>query len=105
MRYGLKAIEAPKTLFRGQDLNGFHARRCKDAKVPCSFEEIYCVCCKRKHSFLIEPFKIEEHCKFRTAVSIQCPETGGRTRKLVRESDLLRLRELQKLKSSAGNPV
>lgn len=105
MRYGLKAIDAPKTLFRGLDMNEFHARRRKDAKVPCSFEEIYCVCCKRKHSFLIEPFKIEERCKFRTAVSVQCPETGGRTKKLVCESDLLRLRDLQKLKSSTGIPV
>ncbi|MTI05506.1 hypothetical protein E1180_08245, partial [Roseibium denhamense] len=75
MRYGLKAIEAQKTLFLGQDLNEFHARRRKEVKVPCSFEEIYCVCCKQKHSFLIEPFTVEQRGKFRTLVSIQCPET------------------------------
>lgn len=104
MRYGLKAIEAQKTLFRGQDLNAFHARRRKEAKVPCTFEEIYCVCCKQKHSFLIEPFTIDQRGKFRTLVSIRCAETDGRTTKFVRESDLHRLRDLQKRNCSAETP-
>ncbi|WP_428687038.1 hypothetical protein [Roseibium sp.] len=103
-RYGLKAIEAERPLFLGQDLNEFHDRRRKEAKVPCSNEEIYCVCCKQKHSFFIEPFTVELKGKFLTLVSIQCPETGGRTIKFVRESDLYRLRELQKLNRSAETP-
>jgi Holliday junction resolvase-like predicted endonuclease len=77
MRYGLKAIRAQKTLFLGQDLNEFHARRRKEAKVPCTFEEIYCVCCKQKHSFLIEPFTVEQRGKFRTLVPVQVPMASG----------------------------
>jgi len=104
MRYGLKAIEAQRTLFLGQDLNEFHALRRKEAKVPCTFEEIYCVCCKQKHSFLIEPFTVGQKGKLFTLVSVQCPETGGRTTKFVRESDLHRLRDLQKRNCSAETP-
>lgn len=104
MSNGLEVIEAEKRLFLGRRLNEFHARRRKQAKRPCSFGEIYCVCCKQKHSLISVSFSIEWSGKFKTAISVKCPETGKRARSFVSESDLERLRELRNSKSSAEIP-
>lgn len=104
-KYGLKAIETKKKLFRGSDLNAFHQARNKAAKAPCAAHEIFCVCCKQKHSLLIEPFHIERQGSVRLEISVTCPDTGGKTKRFIRKSDLDGLRHTQETKASAETPL
>lgn len=100
---GLPSIKASIRLFRGEELNAFHKRRKLEAKCPCTRDEIYCVCCKTKHSLLEEPYKVDFFGKLRVAVVITCPDTGGTARKFISQGDLDHLQEFGKPKSSPEN--
>lgn len=104
MGYGLRSIKAKSRLFLGRDLNAHHKQRQADAKRPCKLDEIYCVCCKRKHSLRIEPFEIDEG-SCRTRIIVVCPDTGGWATKWIGKTDLDELRHLQDRSSSPETSV
>ncbi|WP_269584062.1 helix-turn-helix domain-containing protein [Roseibium sp. Sym1] len=90
-RNGLRSFKANVRLFLGRDLNAFHKRRYEDAKRPCAPGEVYCVCCKQKHSLREVPYLLDSKSRFRTRVLITCPATGGTSATYIRETDLTSL--------------
>lgn len=104
-RDGLKSTKARVRLFLGRDLNAFHRKRREDAKRPCGQHEIYCLCCKRKHSLLHVPFVVDGPGRFRMRVVVTCPETGGRSPTYISETKLARLRQALKHNSSPDTDV
>lgn len=99
-RSGLRSFKANVRLFLGRDLNAFHRRRYEDAKRPCGAGEVYCVCCKQKHSLREVPLSIDGKGRFRTRVLITCPATGGTSATYVKETDLTSLTQQLNHKSS-----
>lgn len=104
-RDGLKSTKARVRLFLGRDLNAFHRKRREDAKRPCGQNEIYCLCCKQKHSLLNVPFVVDGPGRSRMRVIVTCPETGGRSPTYISETKLARLRQALKHKNSPGTDV
>lgn len=90
-RNGLRSYKANVRLFLGRDLNAFHKRRYEDAKRPCGPGEVYCVCCKQKHSLRDLTFSLDGKGRFRTRVLITCPETGGTSATFLSEADFASL--------------
>lgn len=101
IRQGLVSFDAKGRLFRGAELNAFHRERQKAAKRPCSPFEIFCLCCKQKHSLLDTSFTPSWIGRFRTKVVVRCPETGGTTQTFISETNLDELR--QRLKRSLSS--
>lgn len=99
-REGLKSTKVNLRLFLGRDLNDFHKRRREEAKRPCGPDEIYCLCCKQKHSLLEVQFSVEDKGRFRTRLRVTCPVTGGTTTTYVSDTDLVSL--TQRLKRSSS---
>lgn len=93
IRYGLPYFPTKQRLFKGEHLNAFHAARNKAARQVCAKDEIYCLCCKQKHSLLQEPFEVQSRGRMRLEISIKCPTTGGEARSYISESVLDDLRE------------
>lgn len=104
-RAGLRSTKTRVRLFLGRDLNAFHKKRREDAKRPCGPNEIFCVCCKQKHSLLRVPFEVSGPGRFRMRVIVTCPETGGRSPTYISETKHSRLRQALRHKSSPKTGV
>lgn len=100
---GLASIKADNVLFSGDDLNAFHKQRRSEAKSPCRYDEIYCMCCKSRHSLREALYEVSFPRRGRPEVIFACPETGGMARKYVGPRDILLLKELRETKSSPEN--
>jgi len=102
-RNGLRSFKANVRLFLGRDLNAFHRRCIEEAKRPCAPGEVFCVCCKQKHSLLDVPLSIDGKGRFRTRLLITCPVTGGTSATYVSETDFASLIQRRKHNPSPGS--
>ena len=100
---GLRVIKGKDLLFRGSDLNAFHRYRRDNAKRPCDWHEVYCFCCKQRHSLLVLDYQIATTRNYGIRITFTCPETEKTGRKLLGQEAFERMEKTPKTKTSSDN--